>query len=140
MRLSWLACLLLVGCDGSMDNQGMLRDGLTAAQKEVSLHDSRSKALATLPALRDETSRHAQSMKDIFAPMHQALGDMSHCQHGAMMQGMMNDLDTMMTNHTSAMDSAADVDHARAECDKHTQAMTAAMDRMAPMAGNMECM
>lgn len=140
MRLSWIAALLLFGCDGSMDNQGMLRDGLTAAQKEVSLHDSRSKTLATLPALRDETARHAQSMKDIFAPMHQALGGMYHCQHGAMMQGMMNDLDTMMTDHTGAMNTAADVDHARVECDTHTQSMTATMDRMAPMAGNMGCM
>jgi hypothetical protein len=139
MRTLWIALLLLGGCDGSMDNQGMLRDGLTAAQKEVSLHDARSRELATLPALRDETARHAQSMKNIFAPMHQALGSMSQCQHGAMMQGMMNDLDTIMTDHTSAMGSAADVDRARQECATHTQSMTATIDRMAPMAGDMGC-
>jgi hypothetical protein len=144
-RLAMFAAVAVVsacGHDSMSQSVAAMRGEVAAARDEVARHHDLALATTSMPGMMTELDRHEVTMEGIFGRMDAAMGEMSHCSGGGMMQmrDMMDGMQSAMSAHRAELEADTSLDDARARCASHLAAMDGMLDNMDGALGGMGCM
>jgi hypothetical protein len=141
-----LATTLLFGLSACaatmMEDRDRMRSLLDDARAEGSLHLSVTQTTTTMPAMRSEMDRHTSVMSGMMEDIDATMTSMEARCHGnglSDMRMMDEALGGEMAQHSSTMPSILDLAAARAEVERHVQAMASMMNGMDGATGRMSC-
>lgn len=135
-----LLTLCLAACGGNEttmeSHMGSLQQMITSAQTDLSEHKSAVTAATSVMAVMDLESSHATKMSSDVTAMHGSVDQMASCMKNgappdtAMMKDALDKMKSEDDAHHTAMSTVADLTAARAEEDRHQQAMTEHVNSM----------
>jgi hypothetical protein len=140
MRIAPVLLVVLVGCSDSMSSSDALHASIGDALQEDRAYQVHANAMTTMPAMLGEVDRHESRLTVIVGDMGVQMGSMMmECTGvGGMMDvrdGMMSELDA----HVATMRTGSTPGDARAEVERHVDAMRNMLDEMRTMLDVSQC-